>query len=549
MLPLLILSQLKVNEIHIEGNRFFPNDKILQALKLKKGSPFSRVRLRAGIARLKLLYASKGFFKVKIDSKYRVREDATVDIFLKINEGKRAYVVDLKFEGDTILPYVERIEKNFRPIPYDEDFISRLETNIYYFYYENGYPFFQMQRDTSFLNDTSIVLLEHISSGPLVIIKEIKLDGNRHIRAGIIWKEIVIKTGDTFRYSKVMESIRRLYSLQVFDAVNYRIIDDSILVFLFKEGKLRYLENNIGFTYPAYLYLNLRLGHLNIFGNMQNLEIAPSLLFSFQDGFSIYERRLDIYYRERYFLNFQNLRFNTNLFEYKTVDIREYGINSEIIKEFTKYFYMHFGLSWKKTEAFTYQPITNVNSIFHRSTYDDRNNILDATFGTLISIYIQRAFTGAHFWKLTQVYALYRSLDIHTLALRLRGGQILSKEEVPYGERFLLGGEGSVRGYDFNSIGTYVSDSLNPASLNYLNFNIEYRGHFTSKLALVLFLDGAYTSDSLRNLLQERPHLGYGLGFRIYIGFAPIRIDFAISDRFKVFPRDVRIYFGVGNMF
>ncbi len=549
MFPLLISSLLKVHQIHIEGNRFFSRHKILQTLKLKKGSPFSRVRLRAGIARLKLLYASSGFFNVRIDSRYRVREDATVDIFLKIHEGRRAYIVDLKFDGDTILPYVRRIERNFRPVPYDEDFISRLETDVYYFYYENGFPMFQMQRDTSFINDTAVILSEHIKSGPLVVIRKIRFEGNRHIRDGIIWKEIVVKPGDTFRYSRVMESIRRLYSLQVFDAVNYRIRDDSILVFVFSEGKLRYLENNIGFTYPAYLYLSFRLGHLNVFGNMQSVEVAPSFLLSFGDGFGIYERRLDIYYRERYFLNFQNLRFNANLFDYRTVDINEYGVNAEVIKEFTRYFYMHFGLSWKKTEAFTYQPITNVNSIFQKTTYDDRNNILDATFGNLISVYIQKAFSGATFWKFTQVYALYRSLDIHTIAMRLRSGQILSAGEVPYGERFLLGGEGSVRGYDFNSIGTFVSDSLNPASLNYFNFNVEYRGHFTSRFALVLFLDGAYTSDSLSLLFRQKPHMGYGFGFRVYVGFAPIRIDFAISDKFRVFPRDVRLYFGVGNMF
>jgi len=501
------------------------------------------------VARIQILYARKGFFSVKIESSYRVNPDATVDIFIRIDEGRRAWIVDLLFEGDTILPYVREIERNFRPVPYDEDFIASLETDIYYYYYENGFPHFQMTRDTSFLNDTAVVLKEKINSGPLVVIKRIELQGNRHIRPAIFFKEIVVRPPEIFRYSKVMESIRRLYSLQVFDAVNYRIKDDSILVFVVKESKLRYLENNIGFTYPAYLYLSFRLGHYNVFGNMQNLELAPVLLLSFEDGVSIYERRLDVYYRERYFLDRRNLRFNMRAFYYRTKDVNEYGINAETIKEFSRYFYVHFGLSWKQSETFTYQPYMNINSVFQRSTYDDRNNILDATFGTLISLYTQRAFTGANFWKFTEVYAIYRSLDIHTLALRLRGGQIFSREEVPYSERFLLGGEGSVRGYDFNSIGTVVSDSLNPASTNYFNFNLEYRNHLTPKFGFVLFVDGAWTSDTLSLLFSRKPALGYGVGVRFYVGFAPIRIDFAISDQFKVFPADVKIYFGVGNMF
>ncbi len=549
MLPFFLLSYLKIHSISVEGNHFFPTSRIVEALRLKEGGPFSRVRLRSGIARLQILYASKGFFSARIESSYRINPDATVDIVIRIDEGKRAWIIDLVFEGDTILPYVARLERNFKPVPYDEDFISSLETDIYYFYYENGYPHFQMTRDTSFLNDTAIVLRERISSGPPVTIRRIVIEGNRHIRPAIFFKEIVVRPPEIFRYSKVMESVRRLYSLQVFDAVNYRVRDDSILVFVVKESKLRYLENNVGFTYPSYLYLSFRLGHYNIFGNMQNLEVAPVILLSFSDGVSIYERRLDVFYRERYFLDRKNLRFNMNAFHYRTKDINEYGLNAETIKEFSRYFYVHLGLSWKKTETFTYQPYININSIFQRATYDDRNNILDATFGVLMSLYTQRAFTGANFWKFTEVYAIYRSLDIHTLALRLRGGQIFSREEVPYSERFLLGGEGSVRGYDFNSIGTVVSDSLNPASTNYFNFNLEYRNHLTSKFGFVLFLDGAWTSDTLSLLFSGRPALGYGFGLRFYVGFAPIRIDFAISDKFKVFPADVRIYFGVGNMF
>jgi len=319
LLPFFLLSYLKIRSINVEGNHFFPTHKIVEALRLKEGGPFSRVRLRSGVARIQILYASKGFFSVKIESSYRVNPDATVDIYIKIDEGRRAWIVDLIFEGDTILPYVKQIERNFKPVPYDEDFISSLETDIYYFYYENGFPHFQMTRDTSFINDTAIVLKEKIKSGPLVVIKRIELEGNKHIRPAIFFKEIVVHPPEVFKYSRVMESIRRLYSLQVFDAVNYRIKDDSILVFVVKESKLRYLENNIGFTYPSYLYLSFRLGHYNIFGNMQNLEVAPVILLSFADGVSVYERRLDIYYRERYFLDRKNLRFNMNAFHYRRI--------------------------------------------------------------------------------------------------------------------------------------------------------------------------------------------------------------------------------------
>ncbi len=551
MLPLLI-SVLTIESVEVQGNRFFKTSQILNTAKLSKGQVFSKLKLNAAILKIRHLYFSKGFFNVSIDYDFDVDELGRVSIELKIDEGIRTRIANFSFEVDTLIPQVKLLVRTTRFVGvfYDEDIVNAFETQLYYIYYNNGFPFVRITKDTSFINDTLLGLKFSIKAGRKVYIKRIEFFGNRNVHSRILRREVVLEEGEPFNYSKIMESIKRLYSLRLFESVSYRLSEDGTLTFELEESKQRYLEGNVGFTYPNYLRLQILLGHMNIFGNLQNLEISPYILISYTDGkFSFFERSISMNYRERYFLDLRKWRMRSNLF-YRRMDVlEEYGLTSEIVREFSSYFFTTFGLSFKSSQLLSQQPSDRIFILYEQFSYDDRDNIIDATRGFSLNLSLNHAFGNARFNKLIFSWSIYRSFTWFLIyAFRIRFGTILPEGNVPVSEKFLLGGEGSVRGYDLNSLGETVEGYIYKVSNNFMNFNVEFRFKPNGLLGYVIFLDGGSARDNTEKLL-ERIHVGYGVGLRIYLGFAPLRFDFAVPTDVKVFPRDMRIYFGIGNMF
>jgi outer membrane protein assembly factor BamA len=420
-------------------------------------------------------------------------------------------------------------------------------------YYNQGFPFIKVERDTSFESDSFINLTERINANKRVLIKQIRIEGNHNVRDGILFKEILINPPEYFNYNKILESIQRIYSLRFFRSVNYKIENDSILVLQVVEVPQRYLETNMGFTYPYFLNLSFLIGHLNIFGNAQNLEVGLNGLFSYSDNkILLNDRSININYKERYFLDRRNLFLNASIIYSKYGQIgqfedygktEEFSLNSEIIRQFSRYFYTNFGISLKRTTILGYEESRIILSFSQRASYDDRNSYLDATKGFLLSFSISEAFGQAQFIKLNQIYSKY----FYSFAFRIRSGQIFGKD-IPYSEKFFLGGEGSVRGYLNNSIGESV-DNLQPASNHFINGNFEYRWRFNNFFGIVYFYDFAIVSNEFEKIFKNKVYSGYGLGFRFYINFIPIRFDFAINPDSKIFPRDILVYFSIGNMF
>lgn len=522
-------------------------------MRIKKKDEFSRIKLKSAISRLYSKYYSLGFFKININYNYAFSEKGGVVVNIKIDEGTRFYIKRIDFEGDVLLDSLIYLIPKKLPIPYLDEFVNNLETQIYYLYYNQGYPFISLQRDTAFEGDSFINLKEKIYAGKRILIKSIRIEGNHNVRDGILFKEISIKVPEYFNYNKIIESIQRIYSLRLFRSVNYKIENDSILIFQVSEVAQRYLETKLGLTYPYFLNLGLILGHLNIFGNAQNLEISLNGLFSYSnDKFILNDRSININYRERYFLDKRDLFLNASLIYSKYGQIGQLGdygkteeisLNNEILRQFSRYFYTNFGISIKRTITLGYEDSRFIILTYQKLSYDDRNSYLDATRGFILSLSVSEAFGQAGFIKLTQNYSKY----FYSFAFRIRSGQIFGKD-IPYSEKFFLGGEGSVRGYLNNSIG-YVIDNLQPASNYFLNGNFEYRWRINNFFGMVFFYDFAIVSNDFENLIRSNVYSGYGLGFRFYINFIPIRFDFAINPNSHIFPKDIFVYFSIGNMF
>lgn len=124
-----------------------------------------------------------------------------------------------------------------------------------------------------------------------------------------------------------------------------------------------------------------------------------------------------------------------------------------------------------------------------------------------------------------------------------------TRNSIPADERFFAGGGGSVRGYEYQSVGPLVDGK--PVGGNALvETSAEIRGRFGERWGGVLFADGGMTYDSASPRGDVSLLWGAGIGIRLFTEFGPIRVDVAVplNPREDV-DEDFQFYISLGQAF
>jgi translocation and assembly module TamA len=113
-------------------------------------------------------------------------------------------------------------------------------------------------------------------------------------------------------------------------------------------------------------------------------------------------------------------------------------------------------------------------------------------------------------------------------------------EELPASVRFFAGGDNSIRGYAYESLGPKDSDGDVVGGRNLLVGSVELERQLVDKWAVALFVDSGNAFD--RAHVDPRTGVGFGIRWRSPVG--PIRLDIAhpLTDSKDAF----RIHFSMG---
>jgi translocation and assembly module TamA len=138
------------------------------------------------------------------------------------------------------------------------------------------------------------------------------------------------------------------------------------------------------------------------------------------------------------------------------------------------------------------------------------------------------------------------------LAGRVSLGSIsgAKRDETPADKRFYAGGGGSIRGYDYQSVGPIDDDDDPLGGRSLLEAGVELRLKLTRSFGLVGFFEGGNVYTSVYPDLDDVIRWGTGGGFRYYSPVGPFRVDVAtpVNGRDGV-DDPVQVYISLGEAF
>ena len=205
----------------------------------------------------------------------------------------------------------------------------------------------------------------------------------------------------------------------------------------------------------------------------------------------------------------------------------------------------------KNPLSFSGKGIDDLTTVSFNAVRDQRNNPLNPTQGSLISLSAEQSIPlgegNIEMKRLRANYSQYVPIrllgtkDQEVLAVNLQGGTVIG-DLAPY-QTFNLGGPNSVRGYDFGAVGSGRS---------YVLASAEYRFPILQPVGGVLFADFASDLGTGNTVLGEpgvvrgKPGtgFGYGAGVRVQSPLGLLRADYGINDQ-----GESRFQFGVGQRF
>jgi len=137
-------------------------------------------------------------------------------------------------------------------------------------------------------------------------------------------------------------------------------------------------------------------------------------------------------------------------------------------------------------------------------------------------------------------YPIDRATD---LSFRADAGGVFgaARERVPSRLLFRTGGDTTVRGYEFESLGVPLGDAI-VGGRYYAVASVEVVRWISELWGIAAFVDAGDAADSLADL---SPAVGAGIGARIATPIGPFRLDLAYGEE----TRKWRLHFSVGLSF
>ena len=233
-------EKMKVRQIIIEGNKNLSDSKIKGGLFTKgaftktheagklstflKSKKYTPERYKTDKQNLIDKYNELGYRDATIveDSVWNV-DDKHVSIYLKVDEGKKYYIRNITWVGNTVFStdYLSRLLGMKKGDVYNQKLMNKRlsedEDAVGNEYWNNGYLFYNLQPTEVNIVGDSIDLEMRIMEGNQAHINHVRINGNTRVYENVVRRELRTKPGDLFSKEALMRSAREMASMGHFD--------------------------------------------------------------------------------------------------------------------------------------------------------------------------------------------------------------------------------------------------------------------------------------------------------------------------------------------
>ena len=233
-------DKVKVNKIYIDGNEVLSDNKIQRVMKktnekkkllnLFRSKKFVKEEFEKDKQLIIDKYNELGYRDARIvsDSVW-ANDEKTVNVKLEVEEGKKYYIRNLKFVGNTIYPS-DFLMNLLRMKPGDvynqkllDDRINGDEDGIGTLYMDQGYLFFNLDPVEVNVQNDSIDLELRIYEGQPAKINRVRIEGNDRLYEHVVRRELRTKPGQLFSKTDLQRSARELAQTGHFNPENMDI--------------------------------------------------------------------------------------------------------------------------------------------------------------------------------------------------------------------------------------------------------------------------------------------------------------------------------------
>lgn len=195
--------------------------KLANILKSKKFTPERWAEDKKNLITKYNEYGYRDAMIVK-DSVWNV-DPKHVDIYVKVDEGKKYYIRNIKWVGNTIYStdYLSRLLDMKKGDVYNQTYLNKRlsqdEDAVGNAYWNNGYLFYNLQPTEVNIVGDSIDLEMRITEGQQARINRVRINGNDRLYENVVRRELRTKPGDLFSKEALQRSARELASMGHFD--------------------------------------------------------------------------------------------------------------------------------------------------------------------------------------------------------------------------------------------------------------------------------------------------------------------------------------------
>jgi outer membrane protein insertion porin family len=585
MLPSALRAAMKQNKKHgliswISGKDVYKENKLSEdvgAIK-EKFKEFGYMEATVGEPRIEEIRRRSIFLRKKNMKK----------IVIPVDAGYLYRVGEVKIEGNKIIAtkYLRHVIKFEQDEVYSTKVREKSVGDIKEMYADAGYLYAQVFPVESLDPKRKRVNVTfNVFEGEMVFLNRIDFKGNTYTKDKVLRRELLLKEGDPFRLFLFKNSILRLQQLGLVEMEgepDLKNLPDnpSLMDVTLKVRELQ--RNNIQFTagYSGYegTFVGLSYSTVNFLGAGENLNLTVqhgrrirNYMFGFTEpyffdlplnlGFNVHDRYI------RYINLFDQrgkgadlifgarvkgyLRTNlTYSYEYVEIEVPE-GSTEEEQKQINLY---------NPYAAWAGKPydISSISPTIYRSTV---NSPITPTRGTLYlaSCKFAGGFLGGDIdmIKPRLEWTLYNPLWLnHVLGFHIEYQFIkpYRDSEIPVWEKFFLGGERSIRGYNIYTIGPRDENGYNTGGEKSLVFNAEYIIPFGPQgpVYAILFYDMGNALDRNQKFALSNMFTSAGLELRIFVPAlrVPFRLIFAYNNRrIRADDSNFAVRFAIGTTF